>query len=928
MIPNQSPRTAGFLLRTLLLLIAAVAGEARASVPNPGEPDSLAILSDRLSRFCRRVPQEQVFVHMDNVCYHLGDTIYYKAYVLRADSLLPTDLSEVLHVELLNQDGYLVERQMLRLRAGEADGSFTLPDTLYAGFYELRAYTRWQLNWGAFTHPHSRHAHKWFLREDMAEDYFCDYEKLYSRVFPIYDKCPASEPGYTQEMTPRPLRRYYRKKEREGKATVTFYPEGGAWVTGAGQDIAFEANDDEGRHLQGHLSIQDGEGRTLAEADTEHRGRGTVTLRGQAGAAYKALFTWGEGQTATFSLPQCMAQGVILSARERQDTLLVTLHREGLGQAPLGLTLLVGGRFILGQRLESDTLALPLAGLPAGVAQLTVYDGHSRVWADRLLFLHQAAVPAGNVAVGGEAAGHPLAPYACRELSLQAPGPGRVSVAVYDRGTGITPQDNGTMLTEMLLASQVRGFVEDPLYYFREADSTRRRHLDLLLRVQGWRRYRWEEMTQGFTLREPFEISSVIRGDMSKYQAIEQEDYFYHEPSERLPILKESQGAGGTCGPKIEDILRPTGTDTGRVLREALERDKMELYSSVRADPADFQFLSKMRKEGVVRAEYALATKGENSFGQRTVPTKDGRFFIQAPHVDSPFFLYLIGADQGEVRQMKLDGDDYPKYSVRVRPFFPRFVHPYGYYQVHPSGTAAVHSPKASDDSPGEPDVTGLKEVEVKGGRGLRRLNLDKPVLVRDAYEAFNETVDAGLSPAWYAGSLSFTLNLARLYIGEMRGTDRAYDLERRWNGRDATFNIPQADQLRYNHLRNLHQVRIYTDYAPRLEGDPRYGASDQPSVTVSLECLPDNTERTTYRDRRYLHRGYNVCEDFYQPHYETLPPEGHKDHRRTLYWNPAVQLDGQGRATIRFYGSGRETSPVVTIEGTAEDGTLLSGRR
>ena len=98
--------------------------------------------------------------------------------------------------------------------------------------------------------------------------------------------------------------------------------------------------------------------------------------------------------------------------------------------------------------------------------------------------------------------------------------------------------------------------------------------------------------------------------------------------------------------------------------------------------------------------------------------------------------------------------------------------------------------------------------------------------------------------------------------------------------------------------------------------------------MTVNLECLPDNTERTTYRDRRYLHRGYNVCEDFYQPHYETLPPEGHQDHRRTLYWNPAVQLDGQGRATIRFYGSGRETSPVVTIEGTAEDGTLLSGRR
>lgn len=451
----------------------------------PGERDSLTILADRLSRFCSRVPQEQVFVHMDNACYHLGDTIHYKAYVLRADSLFPTDMSEVLYAELYNQDGYLVERQMLRLHGGQAHGSFCLPDTIYAGYYELRAYTRWQLNWGARSHPHSRYARRWFLRADMADDYFRDYDKLYSRVFPIYDKCLSLESDYTQDMTQRPLRRYYRKKEREGKAMVNFYPEGGEWVAGAEQNIAFEANDDDGRHLQGHLVIQDGEGNCLAEADTEHRGRGTVTLRGQVGVAYKALFTWGEGQTATFSLPQCMAQGVILSVLERRDTLQVTLHREGLGQTPLGLTLLVGGRFCLGQRLEADTLEIPLANLPVGVAQLTVYDGLSRVWADRLLFLHQEAMPASNVSVSGVSAGHTLEPYACQELTLQAAGPGRVSVAVYDKDASIMSQDNGTMLTEMLLASQVRGFVEEPLYYFLESDSTHRRHLDLLLRVQG-----------------------------------------------------------------------------------------------------------------------------------------------------------------------------------------------------------------------------------------------------------------------------------------------------------------------------------------------------------------------------------------------------------------------------------------------------------
>ncbi|MBP5390678.1 MAG: hypothetical protein J6Y40_01180, partial [Bacteroidales bacterium] len=43
-----------------------------------------------------QLPQEMVFVHMDNTCYFLGDTIYYKAYVQRSDTGKPTDLSEVL----------------------------------------------------------------------------------------------------------------------------------------------------------------------------------------------------------------------------------------------------------------------------------------------------------------------------------------------------------------------------------------------------------------------------------------------------------------------------------------------------------------------------------------------------------------------------------------------------------------------------------------------------------------------------------------------------------------------------------------------------------------------------------------------------------------------------------------------------------------
>ena len=57
------------------------------------------------------LPQEKVYLHLDNTCYFLGDTIWYKGYVTRSDKGTLTDLSKILYVELLTPDGYSVERQ-------------------------------------------------------------------------------------------------------------------------------------------------------------------------------------------------------------------------------------------------------------------------------------------------------------------------------------------------------------------------------------------------------------------------------------------------------------------------------------------------------------------------------------------------------------------------------------------------------------------------------------------------------------------------------------------------------------------------------------------------------------------------------------------------------------------------------------------------
>ncbi|MBQ6085754.1 MAG: hypothetical protein IJK94_04585, partial [Bacteroidaceae bacterium] len=51
---------------------------------------------------------------------------------------------------------------------------------------------------------------------------------------------------------------------------------------------------------------------------------------------------------------------------------------------------------------------------------------------------------------------------------------------------------------------------------------------------------------------------------------------------------------------------------------------------------------------------------------------------------------------------------------------------------------------------------------------------------------------------------------------------------------------------------------------------------------------------------------------------------EGQKDYRRTLYWNPNLELDENGEAHVTFYNNSRTTQISVEAEGQASDGTLL----
>ena len=124
-----------------------------------------------------------------------------------------------------------------------------------------------------------------------------------------------------------------------------------------------------------------------------------------------------------------------------------------------------------------------------------------------------------------------------------------------------------------------------------------------------------------------------------------------------------------------------------------------------------------------------------------------------------------------------------------------------------------------------------------------------------------------------------------------------------------------------YHLIKNLDKLYIYTDYAPREVGSTKYKGDNQPDVTIDLRRFEGEGYQMTYRDRRYLLKGYSVCEDFYSPDYSQKPLPDSKDYRRTLYWSPKVIFNDNGEAHIRLYNNSKSTVIGINIEGLTTDG-------
>lgn len=400
--------------------------------------------------------QEKIFVHTDKSTYLPGEIMWFKIYCVDGNDHKPLNLSKVVYIEVLDNSQNPVVQAKISIKNGIGDGSVYIPVTVNNGNYKFRAYTSWMKN--------------------FSPDYY--FEKTITLINPL--------------RSPDNL-----VKETASNYDIQFFPEGGKLVSGIAGKVAFKAVGKNGLGVVFTGAVVDQHNDTVARFKSLKFGMGNFSFTPVANNTYKAVVKF-NGEKVTKDLPGVSSQGYVMSLTDNGAQLDVTVKgtdgniylfahtRQMIKAAESSYITNGAAHFSINKSLLGD-----------GISGITIFNNAKQPVCERLYFKR----PAQKLFID---AGADQQQYALRKkvnINVSAKGLAgkpvlaNMSMAVY-RVDSLQEVDHNNIFDYLWLGSDLKGNIESPDYYFKNANAETDEALDNLMLTQGWRRFQWSQVLE------------------------------------------------------------------------------------------------------------------------------------------------------------------------------------------------------------------------------------------------------------------------------------------------------------------------------------------------------------------------------------------------------------------------------------------------
>ncbi len=902
----------------------------------------------RAMMFNNALPQEKVYLHFDNTGYFKGETIWFKAYVVRADNNNPTNMSQVVYVELVNPTGDVVETRKLAVKDGVANGDIKLDSIYGSGFYEVRAYTRYMTNWGN--------------------------GGIFSRVFPVFD-APIKDGDYSKMHI---ATQSYRKRlpsirsndiapdanmeTADRKMCVRFFPEGGYMVKGLHSRVAFQVTDKEGKFLDVSGYVIDANKEQVSVVTNFKGGRGVFDIIPDGTPKYLQLLD-SNGGKHNFVLPEAQEEGLVMN----MNMLLKDELRVKLSASPsmvgklLGYTLIHNGQVLLADTMmcnQSMVIPFDRVGMPSGVSQITFFTSDGHIQAERQFFICPESQESDTIRIIPRT----KYPKPCGKivLDVKAQPNSNLSLSAMDAAT-MTNGREGDALTWMLLSSDIKGYIEDPDYYFESDDAEHRIAADVLMMVQGWRRYDWAlmaeamESNQGYSLftSETATFSQPIEDKLYLFGTLKQKNKKYDVGKVWLETTLYNKSGQSLKGQARTDSLGnyafelPNVNGEWKLYLNTGVADKQGYWKDVNfyvgidrhfspkcrvITPNEAKTLDLLAPNLFNDNASKQAAKENNVYvpiqkREHVLPTvvvkARRRIFdgaraaweseVQGQHYASMY--YNADKDADRFADMGLVVPTVNKWLKMRNPFFTGSGDDYELTESSAGADVSVSVAEGrtaslgdiTGDMANENDVIQESQMMTLQNVGLNGENLDAGVFVSTdkQYRMYQDGMGYKGRP------IVWILNNTYAAITNL-GVVHNF----------STFEVLQPCIL---------DMPIYID-----EIKSAY-ISENPSAYKSYLLCPDLMGRDPVTVYLYTHltmpykmkglrsthfQGYNVPSTFEMEDYSVLPPM--EDFRRTIFWAPEVKTDANGDARVEFWNNSSCHEMYISAEGMTPEGQIM----
>lgn len=498
---------------------------------------------------------EKLYLHIDRELYSPGDDIWIKSYLVSGINHKLIQGYKNIYVQLIDEDGSITDQKLLLAYNGVAKGDFLLSDSIPEGNYTVRAYTKYLQNFGEESYFHKN----------------------------IIVAGAKSSLELDEELAER----------NATEIDVAFLPESGSYVLNAINHVAFKAIDETGRGIAVKGKVVDDAGNEVVSFRTSYKGMGKFIMMPQEGKNYFALV---EGfPNFNYQFEQASEQGICLNYKSDGNYLLFTLSRNLKVYHPQDYLLVAShkGMELFSSQIEMNEFQQAVRlfkGLfPLGISQITVYNQKGEKMAERLVFVRNENDQKVQISMNRK-------DYQTRgkvELNLLSLLPendtilSTLSVSVVNEDYFSADGNNQNIESFLLLDSELKGSVESPASYFMDEQGiTSGEKLDLLMMVNGWRSYYWNELEKytgvklpgwadyGLTLKgnvtrtwggKPADFAKVVLGPFSRNFLFEKDTtdengYFhfnnlYLKDSALIMITAETKNRSSRTEIAIEQTL-------------------------------------------------------------------------------------------------------------------------------------------------------------------------------------------------------------------------------------------------------------------------------------------------------------------------------------------------------------------------------------